>query len=82
MKHVIVIETVDSTTAAPTMDSEDRLKFQDEVIRACEAFTTLHAGECFIQSSFFQRSAIDAVLALYGTDRKHVTSETNELVLL
>jgi hypothetical protein len=70
MKHVIVIETVG---ILPT-DDEQRQEFQDEVVRACEAFTYMHVGVCFVLSRFFQESAIDAVLEMFGTSRKEIAA--------
>lgn len=65
MKHILIIETVDSFP----MEDEQKVEFQQEVVRICEVVATFHVGECFVQSRFFEKSAIDAVLEMLGMSR-------------
>jgi len=67
MKHVIVIETADNASIEPELAKE----FQQLVISCVECITEHFHGECFIQSRFYQESAVKAVkdmFNLYGEE--------------
>lgn len=63
MKHLIVIETADGRVPAP---EEGELDFQTHIIKTIEALVEHYCGECFIQSRFYEKSALAACHEMFN----------------
>ena len=62
MKHIIIIETSDDKMI---QNEPEGAEFQEQCVKMLEYVCDHFVGESFIQSSFYQESAVDAVAEMY-----------------
>lgn len=64
MKHVIVIETSEEVY----LTEDQRKVFESDVVEHCENDALRRGLECYVRTSFFKPSAVNAVCEMYGND--------------